>query len=664
MLNLEIPQIVISTMTGILILLGILSGILLSFGSRKLVLDKLAPNFVQKRLKKLRNTSKTKFFGFVKNLFSKKAQLSAHGVLWGPIALLMALSFVLPGVIPAFTVTAAITGGLVTLVKFLDRNQNLVEYVNDTTREWVKLGMVELLDEGSEESIKLLQIASRSQDEKIRNQTFHYLIENGDRTVTPLLVDGLRTGSSNLRNDLINALAQINPMSLSQQLPILLTHRTSSTRVEAFKHVHLLENETEAATHLENGLRDLDGKVRWEAAISYQKFHSRLALDWLRKFRSNPQNLRYDGAINRLEGQLNGETWQAIKAAREAMGEVNNEAQLTALLNRLLAPVDPIFPIIEQLGQLNTHESVDALVQLLGLKEVPIQRAAANTLSQLGDRARLALVEALKSKNFRKRYGAIGALGFMDNTQNIEVIIRHLNDPEPKVRQMAIRILRTIEDPRVLPEILGRTEDNSYEVRIEALGALKKIASMETIPFLLEKYKRLRKRSWESNASYKISQEMGEVGLTIGYVITRQPHKAGDYRTLLCTQCMTRAVVRKEFQWRWAVCRKCQDSKHLVGGVSVVVGQIGGPEEFTQQGNKAFVPVWDEKAKKAQFADLDALTIYGGKPMNYNWAVAAVIGALQNDTTRKNVKIPIVEHDEPELDDNTQRLIREIRANV
>lgn len=648
-------------MGGIFILFGVLFGILAAFGNRKILLDKMSPNFIQKRLKKLRGSgNRVGFFKFARTLLSSKAKTAIHGILWGPVVLLLFATIVLP--LGGFGIAATVMALIITVAKFLDRNQNLLDYVNDTAREWIKLSMMELLEEGSQESIQILQIASKSQDEKVRVQTFQYLIENGDRSVTPILVDGLRTGSSTLRNDLIDALSSINPRALSDQLSVLLTHRTSSTRVQAYRYVHLLEDEQEAETHLQNGLRDLDGKVRWEAAISFQKFQTRAAYDWLRQFRSQPEHMRFDRAIQRLEVELNGDSWQAIKAARESMGEVGNAEQLTALLNRLLVPVESIFPIIDQLGALNTKDSVDALVQLLGLKEVPIQRAAANALAQMGDQAQQALIEALKSKNFRKRYGAIGALGYMDNSQNLDVILKHLNDSEPKVRQMAIRIVRNVSDPKVLPEIMGRTEDNSYDVRIEALGALKKIASMEVIPHLMAKYKRLRKRSWESNASYKVNREMGEVGLAIGQIISRQPHKANDFRTLLCTKCMTRAIVKKEFQWRWAVCRKCNDTKHLVGGVIEVVGRIGGQDTFEQVGHKAIVPVWDEKAKKAQYADLDALEIIGGAPMNYNWAVSAVIGVIQNDTTRKNVRIPIVQTGAPELDDNTHRLIREIKA--
>lgn len=95
-------------------------------------------------------------------------------------------------------------------------------------------------------------------------------------------------------------------------------------------------------------------------------------------------------------------------------------------------------------------------------------------------------------------------------------------------------------------------------------------------------------------------------------------------------------------------------------GVQTVVGQIGGlPERVLAAGELRF-SIWDEPHKAAISAEIDVIEIVGGGEMNHDWAVSAVVEALQHRQDASSAVIKLRLTNAPVLDQNTLRLLDSI----
>ena len=73
------------------------------------------------------------------------------------------------------------------------------------------------------------------------------------------------------------------------------------------------------------------------------------------------------------------------------------------------------------------------------------------------------------------------------------------------------------------------------------------------------------------------------------------------------------------------------------------------------------INLWDDAQRQVRIADIDALQIVGGKPINYDWAIAAVVQSLQKQSANPNMKIPVRISFDPPLDANSQRLLKTVK---
>lgn len=125
-----------------------------------------------------------------------------------------------------------------------------------------------------------------------------------------------------------------------------------------------------------------------------------------------------------------------------------------------------------------------------------------------------------------------------------------------------------------------------------------------------------------------------------------------------CKKCNARAERKTYEGWSWIRCRKCEDALDLVTGIAQVVGQIGGDDEWKVADGILKINLWDDAQRKVRIADIDALQIVGGKPIQYDWAIAAVVQSLQKQSANPDLKIAVRLSLDPPLDANSSRLLK------
>jgi len=143
-----------------------------------------------------------------------------------------------------------------------------------------------------------------------------------------------------------------------------------------------------------------------------------------------------------------------------------------------------------------------------------------------------------------------------------------------------------------------------------------------------------------------------------------------SYPHLLCTNCMLKAEKRKTRfglfkKYFYVVCRGCGTAEALITGIKKVVGIIGGNiNNYSIDGDTAYVKLWFEKEKKARNADIDMLVVAESEDMRnehqYDKAIDAVYNVLVNDRTRpRNYvrKIPVIIEGNPPLSIRAKRVL-------
>ena len=143
-----------------------------------------------------------------------------------------------------------------------------------------------------------------------------------------------------------------------------------------------------------------------------------------------------------------------------------------------------------------------------------------------------------------------------------------------------------------------------------------------------------------------------------------------SYPYLFCKNCMLRAEKRKVWlelfkRYSYVVCRGCGTAEALERGIKKVIGLIGGNvDDYSIEGDTAYVNLWFEKEKKARNADIDMLLIAESEDMQneneYDKAINTVYNVLVNDRTRPRDyvrKIPVLIEGNPPLSIRAKRVL-------
>lgn len=270
---------------------------------------------------------------------------------------------------------------------------------------------------------------------------------------------------------------------------------------------------------------------------------------------------------------------------------------------------------------------------------------------------------------------ATTALEIYREGQDVKAVLPFLlanaQHPDPVVRESSMEGLGLIGVAEGLPLLKKGKEDSDPNVseaaernyhQVLRLTGQEKVYGADIVEELIRYSDELRKKEYAfgSKRGYAYMEKRQRVEGVLKKVLHTHKHIRAQYPHLLCTHCLTRAALKTRSDWEYVRCRSCNSLNHLKGGIEKVVGYIGKDKEWDQQEGTLNLSLWSESDKKARFADIEKLIIVGGKDLNYDWAINAVLEVLKNGAVSADWKVPVIFEGKPELTRNTELLISKL----
>lgn len=112
------------------------------------------------------------------------------------------------------------------------------------------------------------------------------------------------------------------------------------------------------------------------------------------------------------------------------------------------------------------------LVYLLHDENKSVRQATAYTLGKIGMSAIPALLNALTCKNWIVRFRSVEALGMMNDTRVLNILISALDDEKDHVRYVAAKYLGKLRDDRAVKVLIKKLKDENAFVRKGVATAL------------------------------------------------------------------------------------------------------------------------------------------------------------------------------------------------
>jgi hypothetical protein len=248
--------------------------------------------------------------------------------------------------------------------------------------------------------------------------------------------------------------------------------------------------------------------------------------------------------------------------------------------------------------------------------------------------------------------------------------------PEPGVRLAivdALRILGTPEAIQTLEQLASTNGDaplalaarsaandlKALNARAHAPGSVESMASYAiTYQYLLPKMGKSRytKEHNENVARFEeLMQKMDAISFSHLAVRRSFPH-------VFCKQCLTRGELHGFEAWEWVTCRRCNLPEHLVPGVVTAIGCIGAAVDWEVKDGALRVALWNEATRKARAGEVTVLEIAGGHEVQYDWAVSAVVSALEGQGYTDGGKVKVRLVNSPPLEPNSRLLLETLKG--
>jgi HEAT repeat protein len=189
-------------------------------------------------------------------------------------------------------------------------------------------------------------------------------------------------------------------------------------------------------------------------------------------------------------------------SAIEALASAGNENSIEPLIKQLELSTETDkntayrTSIIETLGKLQDKRAIPPLIKILEDKNLEIKIAALYSLGILGgDKVEDALILKLNEIStlnplnradleFEKQI--IILLGNLESKKAIQILIRKLEDKNPKIRKFAVESLGKVKDPKAIDPLLEHLNDKNPEIRNATAYSLGTLKAEKAIPLLLE----------------------------------------------------------------------------------------------------------------------------------------------------------------------------------
>lgn len=249
------------------------------------------------------------------------------------------------------------------------------------------------------------------------------------------------------------------------------------------------------------------------------------------------------------------------------------------------------------------------------------------------------------------------------------LLIEGSNHRDPVVRLAAVSGLRELGTNSGVEALKRLGEDGDRRVAAAARNALSDllpalrgtlILSVRTMDTYVEEHRFLETQlgSNKPGVAAAAFDKLHEISKQIDEIVYSQLSLRRAFPDLYCADCYSRAEAQRYADWEWVRCKQCHEIHGLKVGVEKVIGQIGGDADWALEGGVLRLNLWDEKAHKARYAEMDVFEVVGGKALNYDWAVSAVIDKLHNQQQGPANRIAVKLSAEPTLEVNTLQLLR------
>ncbi len=232
-----------------------------------------------------------------------------------------------------------------------------------------------------------------------------------------------------------------------------------------------LTDKVEAVDPLLSALADQNSGVRFWAANALGRLGTL----------SSPR------ALSPLTQTLRDESPDVRATVIEALGAIGDTRALPYIIAALQDAHGMVRRVaIESLGRFkNSPAVVDALLPMLGDESDTFCKAAAVSLSQVGEPAFSALLTVLAGGGGRARQWAAIALGHTKDRRAVEPLARAAADADARVRAGAVEALGMIGDEAACEPVLAALDDQDRWVRLQVIRALGQVDGRKALDTLL-----------------------------------------------------------------------------------------------------------------------------------------------------------------------------------
>lgn len=235
---------------------------------------------------------------------------------------------------------------------------------------------------------------------------------------------------------------------------------------------------------------------------------------------------------------------------------------------------------------------------------------------------------------------AMAAVGFGDTKHEL-ILVQAM---EKWGGRTALEVIEEAKEAIITKEDSMHTDSAKYaaEVQRNLKSSFKSMEREDAVAFaqLSERYLLFQRMGAAASTP-------GALGTFLGDELDAYPFHARlqalneAFPHCFCTKCYSRV---EEFIQNGHVlvrCKNCQESEHLLLGITSVVGLIGGKGDFERAGDVLTVSIWDTMKKKARYAEVDSLRFGEVDSENADWTLASILETLDNQLPEDKKPIPL-----------------------
>lgn len=333
-------------------------------------------------------------------------------------------------------------------------------------------------------------------------------------------------------------------------------------------------------------------------------------------------------------------------------------------------------PLMKLARYARVSPALPAMVGLAGgLALLKLTDAAMYTLMGYFLMFPLAMLRDLKRFRINLESGAARSIAQKVDTKQAEAILLNAAaDPEDLTRLAAIQGLEILGTDAALKTLESLSSDGNTNVASQAHIALSQAKLLLQGHQLDEAYGILdlieshvywlNQLNRDDTNPDEIEPRIMEVESRLDLAARQCLQARRAYPDVLCLACLTRARQLSYRTWVFVHCRHCLRPELLQKGVQRVVGEIGGVSDWDLNDGLLTLGLWDEERRLARAADIDALHVIGGSDLNYDWAVSAVLEAMQQFQSQMPPILPIELLNNPPISANSLALLRTLAPRL